>query len=164
MNDLLEALERLLGEAEVLEVEHHVGLVEEAHDDLLAVHGGQRGDAHVDGLAADHEADAAVLRHAPLGDVQLGHDLEAADDARLHAPRDRHDLVQHAVDAEADDELLGLRLEVDVARRVVDRLRDDGVDELDDRRLFGGVADVGDRVFVELADPHRISPTSAFSR
>jgi hypothetical protein len=50
--------------------------------------------------------------------------------------------VQHAVDAEAHDELLGLGLEVDVRGRVVDRLRDDGVDELDDRRLFGGVADV----------------------
>ena len=121
---LLEALERLVREAQVLEAQHHVGLVEEAHDDLLAVDGRQRRHAHVDGLAADHEADATVLRDAALGDVQVGHDLEPREDARLHAPRDRHDLVQHAVDAEAHDQLLRLRLEVDVGSAVVGRLGD----------------------------------------
>ena len=50
--------------------------------------------------------------------------LSRRKDARLHALRDGHDLVQHAVDAEAHHQLLGLRLEVDVAGAVLDGLRD----------------------------------------
>ena len=33
--------------------------------------------------------DAAVLRHAALGDVEVGHDLHARDHAGDHAARDR---------------------------------------------------------------------------
>ena len=42
-------------------------------------------------------------------------------------------LVQHAVDAEPHRELLLARLDVDVARAVVDGLRDEQVHEADDR-------------------------------
>ena len=35
------------------------------------------------------------------------------------------DLAQHAVDAEAHGQLVGLRLDVDVRRAVIDGLRDD---------------------------------------
>ena len=45
--------------------------------------GGRRGgDAHVDVLAGDLAADAAVLRQPLLGDVEAGHDLHARDDRR----------------------------------------------------------------------------------
>ena len=49
---------------------------------LLAVRGRQGADAQVDVPAVDHGADAAVLGQAALGDVQVGHDLEARDDGR----------------------------------------------------------------------------------
>ena len=50
------------------------------------------------------ELDAAVLRQALLGDVQPGHDLQAADDRGLEAVdlRRRRLRLQHAVDAVAD--------------------------------------------------------------
>ena len=44
----------------------------------LAVGRGQDGDADVDVLAGDLDADAAVLGQALLGDVEAGHDLDAA--------------------------------------------------------------------------------------
>ena len=54
-------------------------------------------------------------------------------------------LEQHAVDAEAHAQLGCLvGLEVDVRGAVLDRLGDDLVDELDDRRVVGGLAQVDD--------------------
>ena len=52
-------------------------------------------------------------------------------------------LAQHAVDAEADDEAVLERLDVDVGRVVLDRLRQDRVDQLDDRRLVVAFEQVG---------------------
>ena len=43
--------------------------------------------------------------------------------------------MEHAVDAEADDERILLRLEVDVGGAVLGSLEDDGVDEPDERRV-----------------------------
>ena len=73
---LLVDLHQVGVEAEVLEAEHDVGLVEDPHDDLLAVDGGQRGHAEVDRPVPDGEREPAVLGQAVLGDVEVGHDLE----------------------------------------------------------------------------------------
>ena len=114
-------------------------LVEHAHHDAFAVQ--HRNDRHADvDLAARHaQLDAAVLRHALLGDVQPGHDLQAADDRRLEAiDLRRHRLaLQHAVDAVADLQPRLLRLDVNVARPRLDRLRQDLVHQPHDRRLLG---------------------------
>ena len=64
--------------------------------------------------AVDDEPDAPVLRQALLGDVQLGHDLHARDDAGGHLARHGGDVLQDAVDAEADPHLVAVRREVDV--------------------------------------------------
>ena len=58
--------------------------------------------------------------------------------------RDRRRLDEHAVDAEAHAHVRALGLEVDVGRALLDRLGDDLVDELDDRRVVGGLAQVDD--------------------
>jgi hypothetical protein len=60
------------------------------------------------------------------------------------AARRAHDLVQHAVDAEADAQVVLGRLDVDVRRAVLDRLGDEQVDELDDRRVLDDLLDVGE--------------------
>ena len=75
----LKSLERLGVEAELGHVELQVALVEEPQDDLLAE---QRRAARetrksISLPLAELELDAAVLRQAALGDVELGHDLEA---------------------------------------------------------------------------------------
>ena len=91
--------------AELLQRHDDGVLVEDAHDDRLAVHAGQRHDAQVDVVAVDRQADATVLRHAPLGDVEVAHDLHAADDAEHHPPLHHRGLDEHAVDAEAHAQL-----------------------------------------------------------
>ena len=102
---------------------------------VLAVRGGHDGDAEVDGAAGDAQLEAAVLRHALLGDVELRHDLDAADDRGVMALVDRLErFVEHAVDAVLDDHLVVARLDVDVRGAALDGVEDDGVDQLDDRR------------------------------
>ncbi len=68
---------------------------------------------------------ASTLRRVTTPDEELARD----------ALRD----VQHAVDPEADEQRVLLRLEVDVAGAVLGRLEDDRVDEPHDRRLGDAV-------------------------
>ena len=82
--------------------------------------------------------DAAVLRQPLLGDVQPGHDLDAADD-RQREPVDLRRqvlLLQQPVDPVADADALLLRLDVDVRRPLVRRLHQNLVHQLDDGRLL----------------------------
>ena len=53
-------------------------------------------------------------------------------------------LDEHAVDAEAHAQLVAVGLEVDVRGALLDGLGDDLVDEPDDRRVVGGLAQVDD--------------------
>jgi hypothetical protein len=53
-----------------------------------------------------------------------------ADEAREH-----HDVLQQAVDAEAYQRRRLIVLDVDVGSAELDRVGDDGVDQLDDRRV-----------------------------
>ena len=122
----------------LFEVERHDGAVEHADDDAFAEHGRQDADAHVDRVAADVQLDAAVLRQAALGDVEVGHDLDAAGDGHGQVARRRHHLVEHAVAAVAHLVFVFERLEVDVAGLVLDGQQEHHVDELADR---GGVLD-----------------------
>jgi len=72
------------------------------------------------------------------------HQLHARDDAGDHPPRDLRRLVQDPVDPEAHSHLGLVGLEVDVGCPIVDRLREDRVDELDHRRVVRGLAQLGD--------------------
>jgi hypothetical protein len=125
--------------ADAAQRELHAVLVEHPHHHALAVeHGNDRhADVH---LAPMHlELDPAVLRHALLGDVQLRHDLQAAEDRGLEAiDLGRHGLfLEDAVDAVADLHAAGLGLQVDVARPGLDRLDQDLVDQPHHRGLLG---------------------------
>ena len=145
-----ELLVDVFGEAHVLEVERRGALVENTHDHRLAVRGGQARDAEVDGAAGDGDRDAAVLRDAALGDVEVRHDLDARDDGGGHGDVRGLHLVERAVHAVADLEVLLERLDVDVGRAVHDALVEDHVHELDDGvRVRGGV-EGGDVVRVAL--------------
>ena len=77
-----------------------------------------------------------------LGDVELAHDLDAARDGFLDLLRHRLHVVEHAVDAVADLEPVVEGLEVDVRRPHLERLEEQHVHQLDDRRLVGDVEDV----------------------
>ena len=82
-DDLLELRAHVVGEAELLERRRLLRLVEEAHDDRLALDRRQGRDADVEHAAGGGrvQRDAAVLRLAALGDVELREHLQARRDA-----------------------------------------------------------------------------------
>ena len=129
--------------AELAEVEPPRLLVEQAQHHAFAVAGRDGRDAHIDRAARDAQTDAPVLRQPLLGDVELGHHLDARDDRRRHrAPRLQR-LAQHAVDAQPHHEPVLERLDVDVRGVLLDRLGQQRVDELDDRRIVLALEQVG---------------------
>ncbi len=134
-------LELVLAKAEAVEVEGDGGAVQHAHHDAFAAHGGQDRDAQVDLAAADGELDAAVLREAPLGDVEVGHDLDARGDGEREVLWRGDHLVEHAVDAVADLELVLERLEVDVGGLVLDGLQQHEVQQPPHGRRVGHLLD-----------------------
>src|SRR6185437_15009022 len=74
LDDLTEHAQKAWIHADAVERKADVGAVENADDDAFAEKRRQDADAHVDGVAADVQFDAAVLRQAPFGDVEVGHD------------------------------------------------------------------------------------------
>jgi hypothetical protein len=116
------------------------------------------GHAEVHLAAPPHlQLDTAVLGKPALGDVELGHDLDARGDGVLELERRLHHLVEHAIDAVARAEVLLVGLDVDVRRIPLDGVGQDEVHELDDRRvlgLLGELADVDVLIVVHDVDVH----------
>ena len=144
-----ELLERVRVQAELVDAGGEIGFIEHAQHDLLAVHRGHDGNAQVVVLAADADAHAAVLGQTAFGDVQAAHDLEARGQRQLHLLGRRRGVHQHAVDAVAQAQHLFERLDMNVAGAVLDRLDQNQVGQLDDRRFFAGG---GELVEVDLLD------------
>ena len=64
------------------------------------MHRGHNRHAEIDQPALIPDPESSVLRHAPLGDIELAHDLHAAQNRRVVLARNRrHRLLQHAVNA-----------------------------------------------------------------
>src|SRR6266498_17960 len=123
---------------DLLDARGEVAFVEHAQDDLLAVHGGQEGNAEVEIASADFDPHATVLGQSPFGDVQAAHDLQARGEGDLQILRRRHLVHQRAIDAVAQADHFLEGLDVNVAGAFLDGLDEDEVGQLDDRRLFGG--------------------------
>jgi hypothetical protein len=134
LHELLEAAQYAAAHAQRFEGELRFALVEQAQHGALAVGRGQGRHAHVDRPAADAQRNAAVLRQALLGDVELGHDLQARDQRRVQRLVRLHDLAQRAVDTEANRRAALVGLDVDVARAVFRRLCQQRVEHANDRR------------------------------
>ena len=148
--------ELLLGEPEDVEAQlgellAHRLLVENTDHRVLAVHARHHRDAEVDGLARHAQPEAAVLRHALLGDVELRHHLDARQDRAVKPLGDRpHRRLQHAVDAVLHVHRIVLRLDVDVAGAPLDRGVDGRVDQPDDRAAVARQPLDGQVVFAGL--------------
>ena len=143
-NQPVKALQVVAGKAEMVEVDgfDRLRAVEQAQHDALAERGRYRRDAQVDVAAGDAQADSAVLRQALLGDIEARHHLDPRGDRRLKALGRRQYVVHHPVHAEAHHHFLFENFNMDVAGAVLDRLRQDAVDELDDRRRIVGTRQV----------------------
>ncbi len=122
-------------ERELGELLAHRLFIEHAQHGVFAVDGGHDRDAEIDEPRFVADAETPVLRDAPLGDIELAHDLDAGNDGGVPVLRDgRHGVMQDAVNAVLDDDFLIARFDVDVARAPLERVEDRGVDQLDDRR------------------------------
>ena len=145
----------LAGEAQPIEVEidQRLRAIEQAQHDPLAEGGRDGRDADIDIAARHAQPDTSVLRQALLGDVEARHDLDARGDRRLKTLGRRDHVVQHAVDAEAHQQFALERLDVDVACAVLDRLREQPIDQLDDRRGVVGIEQI-ERFLGQLVGDH----------
>ena len=117
-----------------MELLAHRLFVEHAEHSVFAVDRGHDGNAEVDGAPVVRHAEAAVLRHAALGDIELAHDLDTRNDGRVMLLADRrHGLRQHAVNAELDAHRIVAGLDVNVTGPPLQRGEDRGIDQADDR-------------------------------
>src|SRR5690349_4851785 len=109
------ALERFVTQR--VDAEHCRRGIENTADDFFAEQRGAGADAEVDGARLrQFHLDAAVLRHATLGDVEARHDLEARRQFHGELHRGLRDFFQDAVDAQTDAVHLFVRLEMDIRR------------------------------------------------
>src|SRR6202044_1865895 len=100
---------------------------------VFSVHGGHDGNAEIDQPPFVANAEAAVLGHAALGDVQFAHDLDAGKDGRVMLARDRrHGRLQYAVDAVLHHQRVVIGFQVNVGGAALQRCEDGGVHQPDD--------------------------------
>ena len=161
---LLESLALGVGHAELFELHHDGVLVEDPHHDRLAVNARERDHAQVDVATFDGKAHATVLGQAPLGDIQLGHDLHPRDHARGHAPRNCGDVLHDPVDAHPDAHLVPVGRQMHIRGAPLDRLGHDLVDELDDGSVVGGLAKIDDLGLESSASSTALFPETTSSR
>ena len=91
------------------------------------------GNAEIDEAAFVTHAEAAVLRDAALGNIELAHHLDARKNRGVPVFRQRlHGVLQNAVNAVLHDHFGIARFDVDVARAPLERREDHGVDEAND--------------------------------
>ena len=131
--------ERVLVHAHLVDAAGERRFIENTDDDLFAVRGRQNRDTQIDFFAHHLDAETAVLRNAALGDVEAGENLDARGDRELQRFRRRFRRDQFAIDAITQLQRVLKRLDVNVGRLFLDRLGQDQVDDLDDRRVFAVV-------------------------
>ena len=120
-------------EREVAEFLAERFFVQNAQHGVFAVNGRHDGDAEIDEAAFVAHAEAAVLRHAALGDIQFAHDLDARKNGGVPVLGERlHGVLQDAVNAVLHHDFGVARFDVDVTGAALERGKDDGVDEPND--------------------------------
>ncbi len=134
----LDAGEVVVAHAELAERQRARPGIEHPQDRRLTGYERDDRDADVDPPPLERDAHAAVLRQAALGDVELAEDLDARDDLRGLALRDRRRRGHDPVDPVAHAQLAVVRVEVHVGRARLDRVGDDRAHELDGRGVVGG--------------------------
>ena len=133
-------------QGQLLELLAHGLLVQDAQHRVLAEHGGHDRHAEVNLPPLVAHPEAAVLGHAPLGDVEVAHHLDARQDGLVPVLGDRgHGVVQDAIDAVLDRHVRVAGLDVDVAGPPLEGVEHGRVDQLDHWRYAAGLGELVDR-------------------
>src|SRR6185369_18052203 len=104
-------------------------------DHVLAVDRGHDRNTKVDLAPSNHDSEAAVLRNAAFGDVQLRHDLDALNDCLMMSDVDGIGrAIERAVDSVLDDDVRVASFNVNIRCASLESVEHDGVNQLDDRR------------------------------
>ena len=123
-------------QAELAELLAHRLLVQHPQHRILAMDGRHDGDPKVDAAALVTDPEAPVLRNAPFGDIELGHDLDPGDDGGVMLlGNGRHGLLENAVDPVLDVDVVVFGMDVDVAGPALQGVEDGGVHQPDDGAL-----------------------------
>ncbi len=139
-----------LRHAEVFEPEQRVASIEDTKHDRFAVDHRDDGNAQVDLAIGDLQPDAAVLRDALLGDVEMAENFDARNDRRVKSAnlRRNNSLPAARIDAIAHAKLIFERLDVHIARPKLQGFDHELVDELDDGGVLGVDGEIEVVVFV----------------
>ena len=131
-------------EAQLFEAQKNIPASQQTQRHTLSVNRRHGGDTDVEFLALDADVDAAILRQTLLGNVHPGHYLDARDQRGLIALQlwGHRCLVEDAVHAVADAELVLRRLKVNIRCPILVRLPDDLVDELDHAGILIALGDL----------------------
>src|SRR3954447_198367 len=110
---------------------------------------GQTAHAEVDQFAGDRRLNTSVLRNAAFRDGHVGLNFQTANNGGLKFLGRPLHFVEHAVNAVTDSKFVGQGLEMNIRRALFERFDDQGVDQLDDRRVR---IDNGAVVLAEFTD------------
>ena len=120
--------------------------VQNADNRVFAIHAGHDGDPKVNVALADAHPKAPVLRRAPLGNVKLGHHLDAGDGLLVElGPGHPARLHNHAVNAVLDHQTAGGGLQMNVGGARAHGIKQRGVDQAHHRA--GGLVNARERYF-----------------
>ena len=126
-------------------------------DDALAAARRQRRNAYVQCLATESQRDAAVLRHAFLGDIEARHHLDARADEGSQTHRQADGLSQHAVDAKTHNQSEFEWFDMNIGSADANRLGDQAIDQPDDRGVVLRFEKIGRRwnLVQKIVEPFR---------
>ena len=137
LQHFLKARHKVFAKPQFGKIQHHGFAVQQAHHHRLTVRGGNTGHTQIQLLALHSRHDAAVLWQAALGDIELGHDLDAADDGGGQIQRRAFAFFQHPVDAVTHLQARFEGLDMDVGCAHFHRALDDQIHQPNDRRFRG---------------------------
>ncbi|OIQ70742.1 hypothetical protein GALL_476410 [mine drainage metagenome] len=141
----LKAAQHLALHAQRFQTQAAFGFVQQAQHRTLAMGAGDGRHPHIHRPGADAQGDAPVLRQPALGNVKLGHDLQAGNQRRMQRTVGLHHLAQRAIHPKTHAGVAFIGLDVDVAGTVARSLRQQRVQHADDWRVIGRLQQVFNR-------------------
>ena len=154
----VEALQRIRLKTHLVEIQAHTGAVQNPHHHAFAMHSGHGGDTQVELPPLHTHLDAAVLRQAALGNIQVRQQLDPRIDRGTQARRHDLGVVNDTVHAVAHMQAIVKRLQVDVRGTHVNHAADDGVDQTDHRCFAGQILEVFDKIARVTASIEIVGP------